>query len=195
MHIYVLNKDEVLAHIQHIAQLRIHIFREYPYLYDGSFEYETKYLKKLVHADDSLVAVLKDEAGAIVGAMTGLPLRQEEESVKAPWLQHGFAMDKVYYFSEILLYPQMRHQGWGTKLFVATERAAQQFGRYTQFSLATVVRSHDHPQRPSDYFDTSVFWQKRGYRACRDLICTIAWQEIDEVGESDKPLMFWLKDL
>lgn len=195
MHISVLTKHEVLHHIQHIASLRIAIFREYPYLYDGSFEYETKYLQKLVDADDSLIAVLKDASGAVVGAMTGLPLQQEEDSVKAPLLQRALPLSQIYYFSEILLVPQIRNYGWGTKLFVATEQAAQQFGRYTQFSLATVVRAADHPLRPVAYFDTSVFWQKRGYRACPDLVCTIAWQEIHELGESPKPLMFWLKDL
>jgi len=74
--ITVLSGDE-------IAQLRIAIFKEYPYLYEGDPAYEAGYLKKFAHTPDSLVAVAT-EGGRVVGAMTGLPLACEEQSIKSP---------------------------------------------------------------------------------------------------------------
>ncbi len=42
----VLQKEELAACIDDLADLRISVFREYPYLYDGNLEYEKKYLKQ-----------------------------------------------------------------------------------------------------------------------------------------------------
>jgi hypothetical protein len=38
---------DVLAHLPDIARLRIEVFREYPYLYDGDRAYEERYLRDL----------------------------------------------------------------------------------------------------------------------------------------------------
>ena len=43
-----LKGKQILDHIDKLAQLRIAIFKEYPYLYDGNFLYEQKYLKTYV---------------------------------------------------------------------------------------------------------------------------------------------------
>ena len=43
---FLLLKDkEIASYRDEIAKLRIEIFRDFPYLYDGDFEYEKKYLK------------------------------------------------------------------------------------------------------------------------------------------------------
>jgi hypothetical protein len=35
---------ELAARMNDVARLRITVFREFPYLYDGNFDYEKKYL-------------------------------------------------------------------------------------------------------------------------------------------------------
>jgi hypothetical protein len=107
MTVALLSEQEVFKHINDIARLRIDIFREYPYLYDGNVEYETRYLRKFSDTPHSVIVVFK-EGDDIVGAITGLPLSCESESVKAPWLSLKRDISRVYYFSENLLYPQYR---------------------------------------------------------------------------------------
>lgn len=40
-----LRGPDALSHLEQIAKLRIEVFSEWPYIYDGDFEYETTYLK------------------------------------------------------------------------------------------------------------------------------------------------------
>lgn len=59
--------------LEHVAALRIEVFRDFPYLYDGSFEYETRYLRTYVECD-SAVCVLALAGERVVGASTGLAM-------------------------------------------------------------------------------------------------------------------------
>ena len=42
--------EEISAVLPDLARLRIVVFRDWPYLYDGTLEYEEKYLAKLAAA-------------------------------------------------------------------------------------------------------------------------------------------------
>ena len=59
-----------------LARLRILIFREFPYLYDGSVDYELDYLKSYQKADDGLVVMVTATDGEVIGATTCLPMAQ-----------------------------------------------------------------------------------------------------------------------
>ena len=63
----------VLPWLEPVAQLRIRVFREFPYLYDGEWQYERDYLAAYAESPDSVV-VLALEGDTVVGASTGLPL-------------------------------------------------------------------------------------------------------------------------
>lgn len=190
----VLSNTQVDTNIEAIAHLRIDIFREYPYLYDGHLEYEAGYLKKFARTQESII-VIAEENRRIIGAMTGLPLRFEIESIKQPWLDHRIDIEKVYYFSEVLIYPQYRGKGLGRKLFELAEKTVTAFHTYDTLSLATVIRDNHHPQKPNNYKELDDFWSQNGYTRQDNLICHLAWQEVDENKESDKPLIFWVKKL
>ena len=192
--IAVLSQKDALDHIEKIARLRIEIFIEYPYLYEGDMEYESMYLKKFLNSPDFVIVVLKD-GNEVVGAMTGLPLIDEEPNITHPWIEAGLSIGHVYYFSEILLYPKYRRKGYGRRIFQLAEAHIAKFGKYTQSSLATVVREKIHPMRPHDYSDTDRFWETLGYQKRDRFICHISWREIGEGEDSNKPLVFWTKDL
>ena len=189
-----LGQAQLKRAIESIAQLRITVFREYPYLYDGALEYERRYLHKFAETSHSLIIVLKDHE-KIVGAITGLPLKEESDTVKAPWATSHRQIDTIYYFSEILLLPAYRHHGWGTQLFERAEGYVKQLNCYQQIALATVVRPEAHPAKPSGYRSLSRFWQARGYQMEPERICHISWKELGEQSESEKPLVFWTKRL
>ena len=50
---------EVQQVIGELARLRLGVFREYPYLYDGNLEEELEYLSKYVELKGSFVYVVK----------------------------------------------------------------------------------------------------------------------------------------
>ena len=60
------------AVIPDLARLRISIFRDWPYLYEGSAEYEANYLSRYSNTPDALVIGAYD-GGRLVGASTATP--------------------------------------------------------------------------------------------------------------------------
>jgi len=77
-------------HIDTVANLRISIFREYPYLYDGNISYEADYLKSYVLSKNSILILARDK-GQIVGALTGLPLLEADEMFRIVFEKKSFS--------------------------------------------------------------------------------------------------------
>ena len=67
-----LSGSAIAPYVPDLARLRIEVFREYPYLYDGDEAYERKYLQTYLDAPRSL-AVLVYDGAQLIGASTGLP--------------------------------------------------------------------------------------------------------------------------
>ncbi|HVI35743.1 MAG TPA: hypothetical protein VM684_05905, partial [Gaiellales bacterium] len=67
-----LTGDRLREHLPELARLRITVFRAYPYLYEGSLDYEERYLWTYAAADNSVIVGAFD-GERLVGASTGLP--------------------------------------------------------------------------------------------------------------------------
>jgi GNAT superfamily N-acetyltransferase len=190
----VLPRDEVVDRLDDLARLRIAVFREWPYLYDGDLDYEREYLKTYVASRSSLV-VVADDAGRIVGASTAVPLADEGESLRAPYVAVGIDPASVYYFGESVLLPDYRGRGIGHRFFDAREAQARALGRFGLTSFCAVARAEDDPRRPPAYRPLDAFWSARGYRRRADIVTTIAWKEIGETAATDKRLVAWLRPI
>jgi GNAT superfamily N-acetyltransferase len=110
--------------IPDLARLRMTVFREFPYLYEGSLEYEQKYLQTYLGCSDSLILVVRDGEN-IVGASSALPLNFEASEVQQPFLEHGFDPKTVLYLAESVLLPVYRGQGLGHQFFDTRETHAK----------------------------------------------------------------------
>ncbi len=66
-----------------LSRLRITVFRAFPYLYDGSFDYEHTYLSTYAKAEGA-VFVLAIDGDKIVGMSTGMPMMAETDEVRHP---------------------------------------------------------------------------------------------------------------
>jgi hypothetical protein len=88
MDIRLLRGAEIEPHIDDLARLRIQVFREFPYLYDGNLDYEAEYLATYVRSADSLCVLVRDE-GRVVGASTSLPLGGARQRVGAEGVSGG----------------------------------------------------------------------------------------------------------
>ena len=77
------------AAISALAELRIKVFRAWPYLYDGDLAYEERYLARFRRAERAFLAAAFD-GDAIVGAATAAPLAGEAAEFREPFEQAGF---------------------------------------------------------------------------------------------------------
>lgn len=188
-----LHGDQIEARIDALAALRIRVFREWPYLYDGDLDYERDYLQTYVASPSSL-AFLVLNAGEVVGATTALPLADEEAAFRAPMVEAGFDPGTTFYFGESILLPAYRGRGLGHTFFDEREARARELG-YATTCFCAVQRPADHPARPSDYVPLDAFWQSRGYRPRPDIVAHYAWTDVGDEAETEKPLMFWTRPL
>ncbi len=176
-----------------LAQLRIEVFKEYPYLYDGHMAYEEQYLQTFLQSDESILVIAFDE-DEVVGASTGIPLAEEPVTIQQPWLDHEENLDQLYYLSESVLLPAYRGQGIGVQFFEERERWAWQLGfRYS--TLCSVIRPDADPLRPPHYVQLDQFWTNRGYTKKEGYIGKMAWKEVNGSEESEKSMQFWAKRL
>ena len=183
----------ILRHLDTLADLRIRVFREWPYLYDGSADYERDYLQHYAASDES-VFILARDGTRIVGVSTGLPLRDADEAFRAPFAESEFPLDSVYYFGESVILPEFRGRGTGSAFFRLRERQARDFGaRFAAF--CAIDRPAEHPRRPPDYRSLDAFWHRLGYRKRPELRAQLSWREIDQTVEADHTLSFWIKPL
>jgi len=177
-----------------VAELRIGVFREFPYLYDGTPEYERSYLQTYVASPDSVVVVAFD-GNRVVGASTGIPMRAEEASFQKPFLDAGYDPARIFYCAESVLQSDYRGQGLGVRFFEEREAHARELGEFDYYAFCAVVRPEDHPLRPASYKPLDSFWQKRGYQKHAELRAHYTWKDIDQAEQSSKAMEFWLKSL
>ena len=176
-----------------LAVLRIEVFREWPYLYDGDVAYEERYLAPYATTADALVAIAwaGDE---LVGAATALPLAAHSDEVVPPLVGAGYDPATVYYFGESVLRRDFRGRGLGHRFFDEREAFARARG-YRTAAFCAVDRPADHPRRPADYVPLDRFWGKRGFVRRPDIIARFAWKDLDADAETAKPMVFWTKAL
>ncbi len=176
-----------------LAELRITVFRDFPYLYDGDLGYETHYLRRYAECPDSLF-VLAEDGGALVGAATGMPLAEDVEAFRAPFERAGVDIGSVFYYGESVLLPSYRGRGIGKAFLNERERHAARQG-FSTVAFCAVERPEDHPLKPQGYVPLHGFWRSQGYERQPDLATTFRWKDIGEQEETDKPMVFWLKSL
>ena len=183
----------IAPYLDAVAALRISVFREYPYLYEGSLDYEHAYLASYASSPASLVVLALDGRRA-VGASTALPLVQHSDAVVPPLVRAGFAPGSVYYFGESVLEPAYRGHGLGSRFFDERERRARELG----FAVATfcaVDRPVDHPLRPREYQQPGALWRRHGFVRRPDIVGEFAWRDLGDADETTKPMVFWIKEL
>ena len=190
--------EEIRRHLDAVAALRIDVFRDWPYLYDGSIAYEREYLDAYAGSDDS-VFVLAFDGDAVIGASTGLPLADDSAEFRAPFEARGLDAGKVFYLGESVLLPQYRGHGIGHAFFDHREAHARSLGRFDITAFCAVDRETDDPRRPAEHRGNETFWAKRGYSRQAEMTMRLRWNEIGEGktehGEVEHALTFWTRPL
>jgi GNAT superfamily N-acetyltransferase len=189
----VLTGADLDAALDDVARLRISVFHDWPYLYEGALEYERTYLASY-RGNPSAVVVGAFDGARLVGAATGTPMEDHAADFAAPFADRPEALGDIFYCAESVLLPAYRGRGLGHAFFDAREAHARALGRrYSAF--CSVMRPADHPARPADYRPLDGFWAKRGYAPLPDVIARFRWTDIGDTEQSEKPLQFWMRAL
>ncbi|MCL3882335.1 GNAT family N-acetyltransferase [Marivita sp. GX14005] len=193
MRIEVLKGDALAAALDDVARLRIDVFRDWPYLYDGDLDYERRYLQSYRYSDAAILIGAYD-GDRLVGAATGTPMVDHADAFASALTGSGLALDDVFYCAESLLLPEYRGQGIGHRFFDLREAHAIDWGAsYSVF--CSVTRPEDHPLRPEGYTPLDPFWRKRGYAPLDGAVAYFHWKDVDRDEETEKALQVWIKPL
>ncbi|GAB3931361.1 GNAT family N-acetyltransferase [Larkinella terrae] len=186
--------SEIETVFDDLAALRIAVFRDYPYLYEGTIAYEKEYLKTYAQSERSFLFAVY-EGPQMVGATTCIPLRDETADVRQPFETAGFETDAVFYFGESILLPAFRGQGLGHRFFDEREAHARSFGTYKTACFCSVERDENHPAKPPGYRPNDEFWTKRGYHKEPSLRSYMEWPDPGETVSTPKPMVYWVRSL
>nr|WP_184134566.1 GNAT family N-acetyltransferase [Deinococcus humi] len=178
-------------YVADLARLRIGVFRAFPYLYDGTIEYEEEYLRTYLDTGEAVVVLARD-GQEVVGASTAVPLTHETPEVRAPFTASEVGISEVLYLGESILRPEYRGRGLGHAFFDEREAHARRLGLPVT-AFCAVQRPEDHPARPADYRPLNAFWAARGYVERPDLQTTMTWQDVGETAQTPKLMRFWLR--
>lgn len=181
------------AALDDVARLRIAVFRDWPYLYDGDLDYERRYLQAYRDSPGAILVGAFDGL-RLVGAATGTPMEDHAADFAHPFAATGLVLSDIFYCAESVLLPGYRGQGIGHRFFDAREAHARALSR-SHVAFCAVVRPPDHPLRPAGARSNDTFWRGRGYLPLDGVVATFAWKDIDQPEETKKPLQFWMKRL
>lgn len=184
---------DIIQNLEPLGRLRLAVFRDYPYLYDGSLEDEYDYLKSYASSETSMVVLAMDGEQAI-GASSCLKLEEAAPEFRTAFQKVGLKTDSICYFGESVLLPSYRGQGIG-KLFFQYREAHARHLRCTMAAFCAVDRADNHPLRPQGYRELNRFWQEQGYVRNPELQTTFSWKEVNQSEKTAKTLTFWVKEL
>lgn len=188
----ILTGEAVAGALDDLARLRIAVFRDWPYLYDGDEGYEREYLKAYTAPGAVVVAAM--DGDRMVGAATGAPMEDHAEDFAAAFADRPERLEEIFYCAESVLLPEYRGHGLGHAFFDGRETQGRALGRRWS-AFCSVIRPADHPARPADYRPLDGFWRKRGYEPLPGVVANFHWRDLGDAEETTKQLQFWIKPL
>jgi GNAT superfamily N-acetyltransferase len=187
-----LRGDGLRAWLPRLAGLRIAVFRDWPYLYEGEDAYEQRYLAAYADSPGAAVIAAIDGERA-VGCATCQPMTEATARVQAAFRGRGLDPARFCYFGESVLLREYRGQGAGVRFFELREAHARGL-RLAAAAFCAVTRNDNDPRRPRDHVPLDAFWRKRGYDRRADISVVFDWKEVGDDRETPHALGFWVKD-
>ncbi|MGY0216247.1 GNAT family N-acetyltransferase [Endozoicomonadaceae bacterium StTr2] len=174
-----------------IAAIRIGLFKEFPYLYEGDLTYETEYLETYFSQPNALI-MLAFQNNKVVGYSSSVSLADELEEIKAPFSGDNVPLDKMLYIGEAMIYPEFRSKGMFRHFMESHEQKAKT-EHFEQIVFMTVDREADHPLRPVDYRELGPIFEYYGYSKIPNKRVHMEWSQVDTGVDTTNTLSLWIK--
>lgn len=191
-----LDGPRLTAGLDELSALRLRIFSDWPYLYDGNAAYEANYLQTFADAADAIIVGAFD-GDKMVGAATAAPLAGHSQEFVPLFEARGFDPACVFYCGESVLLPEYRGRGIGHAFFDHREAHARRLNAagaaFRHATFCGVVRPDADPRKPPGYRPLDDFWRKRGYQQVPGMTGSYDWREIGTQEETPHAMQFWLK--
>lgn len=180
----------IAPYIEDIGRLRIKVFREYPYLYDGELKIEQSYLTLFAHSKEGL-AVIALEDDRIVGAITGAPVEDTLKQTIRMFKEKQIPTQDLFYMGDIVVLKDYQGKGIGSRLYKAFEQLVRKKGKFKRITLCEVEREN----KPAGVRGATGFFKMLGYVKDPTLVTHQSWKDIGDIKETQKPVVFSLKEL
>lgn len=187
--IKTLKGKHILPFIEELAILRIAIFKEYPYCYDGSMKYESEYLKTYTDCNESTITIVMHDK-KVIGASTAIPLEYEIEAFKNPFRNEN--QSEIFYLGESVLLPEFRGKNIYRHLFQERETAALNYG-CKRTTFCAVERPQPDKRKPKNYASLEPVWSHFKYIKNEKRSTYFPWKDIGDHLESTKQMVYWEK--
>jgi len=184
---------EILPFLEEISKLRRKIFREWPYLYEGTDESDKEFVE--VYANCDAIAVFVINNGKLVGHSIGVPLVAMPEEFTDRFSSHSIPKEKIFYWAEIILLEEYRNKKIGEKIYYQMEEAIKKANKYALISGCEIYREENDERRPKSYRSNDHFLEKIGFVRNPDMIAFFTYKEIGESEATPKEMHFWEKQL
>lgn len=181
-------------HLDELGKLRIAVFSEWPYIYEGHLGYERKYLETYSRAATSFGFLVYDGI-ELVGATTAIELEHETVEFQKPFLEQKIPLETVIYFGESILLPEYRGAGLGKRFMHERLTYANSFKNKKFAAFCAVQREQNHSLKPAGYIPLDGFWQQQGFSPRSGMVAYFSWKDLDKHQETQKELQFWLRPL
>jgi ribosomal protein S18 acetylase RimI-like enzyme len=184
------------AEIGILSKFRLRYFREYPYLYVGTEDYEREYLARYIANPTARLLIARD-AEKIVGVAIGTMLSTETDfvvpQIEKQLQQHHIQPQHCFYFGEMIFDPEHRSRGIGKQMLELLKNAGKEQGA-ERFCFLAINRQSTDVRRPVDYTDPDIIFEKLGFEKTDGLL-TMEWPTIQPDGrveEATNRLDFWV---
>jgi hypothetical protein len=187
-----LTGKEAKEYLPQIANIRINMFKEFPYLYKGSLEDEKIYLDTYFNSKDTIILLAFDKQ-RLIAFSNSIPLEQEMDEIKQPFIKNNIDIKKYLYIGEMMIYPEHRNKNLFNIMYKFHEDNAKSI--YSNIVFMSVTRSRNHPSKPRNYRPLDILWKHNGYQELNKIKINLSWKQIDTNKLEENKLSVWSKKL
>lgn len=194
-HMMILHGHEITEYLGDIIRLRLDVFGEYPYLYEGTAEEEFEYIEETyIKIPESVVCLVFDNE-RVIGAATGVPLNKTRTKVHLPLVKAGYNINDIFFLGELVLEKEYRGLKLGQQLYQSFENYVKNNTKCDTVAFYEVERSLNDPLKPSNYISRDSYWLKQGFFKHSELKTEGQWKIIGDKEETFHPMVYWLKSI
>lgn len=194
----IVTQPALQAHMNNWMLMSLEVYREYPYLYDGTVESETDYFEFYARNAHAIMLVAKDDTtDTPVGYAVGIPLSDETPKKQHPFIATGRDPREYLLIVEFLVAPAFRHHGIARTMYTLfEEHIISQLPQYRYITAFGIERDNNPnwytPQShdPLYALERHCGWQRHG-----ELTFLATWQDVGTAEPVTKKLVFWIKSL